>query len=281
MHNTTMHKTTSNRHALQLNSVNSRVSTTSEGRFHKRPCGLERFIPLAGPRETYMVIRTWMHPQSRTCVPGIEDIAERAGVSPRTIQRHARYLKRIGVLIVRERRIGHRSHATHVYTFPLLNEDFLRSRVSPVGCQIVTVKQVPEIKQHTTTPRAPEARRWTQDREPAKRPETPPFTRWREWRERCERRRLRMRSEARIGTYDPSEAPAPATAVEMAKVEAELEAWAKQARERREENQREEDRKRQERLAYVERRRFEAAEPPDAELQAKIDALKQKFGMTR
>jgi hypothetical protein len=67
----------------------------------------------------------------------------------------------------------------------------------------------------------------------------------------------------------------------MAKVEAELEAWAKQARERREENQREEDRKRQERLAYVERRRFEAAEPPDAELQAKIDALKQKFGMTR
>lgn len=162
-----MRKITSWHHRLQTNSsttpVNSLLSNLSETRFHKRPQGLEQFIPSAALRETYMVIRTWMNLKTRTCFPGLHDIAEKAGVSVRTIQRHIKALHMSGVLIVRERRIGHRSNLTHFYTFPLLNEDFLRSRVSGGGCQNVTVIQVLKIKEQTTTARVRE--KWKPDRE--------------------------------------------------------------------------------------------------------------------
>ena len=199
------HKIASCRHGLQINSdetyVNSRHCRGLEGRFTKRIVGLARFIPKDYLRDTYLTMLETMSLETRTSFAYVVALAERRGVSVRTLQRHCAELVALSVVVVTERRYGMRSNHSNRYTFPLLNEEFLRCRgVSPRGVKRVTVKPLPEIKKHTTTPRAPEARRginhtWTPDPERPQ-PQRPTFAAWRSMVDRC-----RNRPSATVGMY--------------------------------------------------------------------------------
>lgn len=199
------HTISSRRPALQKKIGKTTGNPNNEGRFTRRILGLERFIPKAYLRETYLVIRTWMNEKTRTCWPGVEEIAERAGVDPSTIRRHLRQLEKLGVIETTYRKKSCRSNLTSVYFFPLLNEDFVRQKLRGGGAQNARVIQIPETKVQTTTAR--EARgEWKPDRETyqqhpvADRPGRR-MTHLEAWRLKCDAERARMASQAAIGMY--------------------------------------------------------------------------------
>lgn len=173
-------------------------------RFTKRVRGLERFIRKSYLRETYLVLQTWMNEKTRTCWPGVEEVAERSGVHRDTIRKHLRSLEGLGVIVTTMRRKSCHSNLTSVYFFPLLNEDFLLQRARGASPQNAGVKQIPEIKEQTTTARETRAagsRTWKPDRETLQPRPAGRLTHAQMWRMKCEAERERRSMMASLGTY--------------------------------------------------------------------------------
>lgn len=281
-------KIASCRHTLSKNREDLR-------RFTKRIHGLDRFIPKAHLRDTYLVMQETMSLESRVSFTAVQELAERRGVDARTLRRHLAELVKLCVVQVTRRKYARRSNHTNRYTFPLLNEDFLRTNlVSRGGGARVRVKPLPEIEKQTTTPRAPMARRrghvWTPDREAKAAPPArsgdlgEKFTHWMRWREHCMARRLEQQMAASVGSYRGPEVP-PMSEEEMRGIRERIAAEELRIREREAERRRveqeEELQRKREREAYFEKQKRESMEPPDAELQARIDALNRKLGVRR
>ena len=128
-------------------------AVSSSRRFVKRINGLDAFIPKVELRDTYLVMQERMDFQTRTSYASVRWIAERRRLDMRTIRRHLRALRMLGVIQVEHRKYACRSNYTNRYTFPVLDERF----VSGGGDTRVRVKQLPEIKEQTTTARVAEA----------------------------------------------------------------------------------------------------------------------------
>lgn len=96
----------------------------SEGRFVRRKIDLHRYIPDPKLRETYTVIQSFMDLATRTCYPGVKEIAKRLGRSARTVQRHQDELEALRVLQIERRKSSCRANHTSRYTFPLLDDSF-------------------------------------------------------------------------------------------------------------------------------------------------------------
>jgi hypothetical protein len=107
----------------------TRRSQNLEGRFTKRILGLGRFISKAHLRDTYLVMQETMCFKTRTCFPSIPDLAERRGVDVRTLQKHINALELLGVTVRTLRKSSRSSNYTSMFTFPLLNEEFLMNRI--------------------------------------------------------------------------------------------------------------------------------------------------------
>jgi hypothetical protein len=157
-----------------------------------------------------MVLLTWMNEKTRTCWPGVAEIARRAGSDPATIRRHLRKLEALKVIVTTQRRKSCRSNLTSVYFFPLLNEEFLRSNLRGGYRQNARVIQIPEIKEQTTTPRedrAVEKPVWKPDREtyrerPARchQPFGSKLTFWQAWKLQQQEKKDRLRAEILVGS---------------------------------------------------------------------------------
>ena len=134
------------------NLANSRGVRCLEGRFTQRIVGLGRYIPNAHLRDTYLVMKERMSLEARTSFSSVRELAALRGVDMRTIRRHLSALAKLGVILVTRRKYACHSNYTNRYTFPLLNEDFLRTRlVSGGGDTNVRVKPLLEIKEQATT----------------------------------------------------------------------------------------------------------------------------------
>jgi hypothetical protein len=186
----------------------------------------KRYIRRTGPLSTYLDLLALMNYQTRTCFPSVSDLADRGGVDVTTIRRRLRYLEALGVITTTFRKYAYRSNHTSVYTLPVLDDDFFLSHPMPVGpCKNARVKQLPEIKKQTTTSRAVARREKFSNRVSPPRPVPDAeviaseqrgrelrrehwrsvkgsHRNWREWREGRESQAARMRSQARIGTWD-------------------------------------------------------------------------------
>ena len=114
---------------IDENPRKTRRSQNLEGRFTKRILGLSRFIPKAHLRDTYLVMQETMCFKTRTCFPSIPDLAERRGVDVRTLQKHINALELLGVTVRTLRKSSRSSNYTSMFTFPLLNEEFLMNRI--------------------------------------------------------------------------------------------------------------------------------------------------------
>lgn len=203
-------KISSCRHELQNNFDKfSPRPYNLEGRFTKRIHGLQRFIPKAHLRDTYLAMQETMSLQTRVSFTAIRVLADRRGVEMRTLRRHLAELARLGVVQVTRRKYACRSNHTNRYTFPLLNEDFLRVNLLSRGGGVrVRVKPLPEMEKQTTTPPTPSARRTERTWQPDPKQKPPAgdglrFTHWTRWREHCkarhEEQRTHMAMQARVG----------------------------------------------------------------------------------
>lgn len=119
--------------------------------FVKRQSDLEMFIASPVLRDAYLTLMRWMNRETRTCFPEHRRVAEAMKCSIRTLQRRLRALEALGVIITKHRKKSCRSNLSNFYTFPLLNDDFLRDRCQEVGVKSVMVKRDIEIKEQTTT----------------------------------------------------------------------------------------------------------------------------------
>lgn len=254
----------------------------SEGRFIKRIHGLQRFIPKAHLRDTYLAMQESMNLETRVSFTGNRELAERRGVDVRTLQRHLAALELLGVIVRTLRKYALHSNHSNRYTFPLLNDDFLMARFVPGGGDTnVTVKPVPKIEIQTTTARAPEARRscheWKPDREakpaPPKRPGSSQRF-WERWREHCMARRLEDQARAEVGRGAD---PVPASKEQLEKIEE----FHRREREREVARKAEAERVRLANEESARRRAAELAEPWSAEEREKMDAVLRKVGVKR
>jgi hypothetical protein len=121
--------------------------------FVKRIHGLDAIISRVELRDTYLVMQERMDLKTRTCYASVRWIAERRRLDMRTIRRHIRALRLLGVVLVEHRKYACRSNYTNRYTFPVLDESF----VTGGGDTRVRVKQILEIEKQTTTARDAEA----------------------------------------------------------------------------------------------------------------------------
>ena len=93
-----------------------------------------------------------MHRVTRTSVAGVDDLAKAMGVKRRAAQRRMRKLEQeYGVIRCGMRRCGRLSNLTNIYTFPILDENFLESRRHRGGVVDDTVIQSKILKPATTT----------------------------------------------------------------------------------------------------------------------------------
>ena len=117
---------------------------------------LDAFIPESHQRDGYLAMQKSMNPLTRTSVASMKTIASHMGVSVRAAQRRVRAYEELGVVRTERRRSGCRSNLTSVYTFPVLDENFLRSRRQGDGVVDATVKPRKILEQTTTsTPPTP------------------------------------------------------------------------------------------------------------------------------
>jgi hypothetical protein len=127
--------------------------------FVKRPKDLPRFIRKGYLRDAYAAWLATAHPDTRTSVVGVRDMAKELGVDYSTAFRYKVALVRLGVMIstprIKEGCV--RSRLTNQYTFPILDENFLLERCQGGTGKNARVKQDLDLKQTTTQP-APEAR---------------------------------------------------------------------------------------------------------------------------
>lgn len=119
---------------------------------------LGEYIPQSYLCDAYLIFLAMANPYTRTSVASMEMIAAKWGVKVRAAQDRMNRFEALGVIKRDNRKNGCRSNLTNLYTFPVLDEKFLRPGLRGDGAVDCTVKQSINLKQtKTKTPPTP---RW-------------------------------------------------------------------------------------------------------------------------